>query len=164
MNAGILAKINEEPENYFVEDFKGIDDEQGFYIENGEVVILFPKYSIAPGAMGTPEFRFSTNLTNNPKLDLSTVAKFKNVNGVSMVSLRDVANHLGYKIKWDQASRSAELQKGAQWTNVSVDKDSYFFAKMAPVSLGTAPILKKDTVYVPVKFVTDILRVEVMNG
>ncbi|OME72345.1 hypothetical protein BSK65_08230 [Paenibacillus odorifer] len=164
LNAGILAKINEEPENYFIEDFKGIDEEQGFYIENGEVVILFPKYSIAPGAMGTPEFRFSTHITNNPKLDLSTIATFKNANGVSMVSLRDVANRLGYEIKWNQTSRSAELKKGAQWTNVTLGKDSYFFAKMAPVTLGTAPILKNDTIYVPVKMVTDILRVEIKNG
>lgn len=162
LNAGILAKINEEPENYFVEEFKGIDDEQSFYIENGEVVVVFPKYSIAPGSSGTPEFRFS--IANNPKLDLSTIASFKKADGITMVSLRDVANSLGYEIKWNQSSRSAELTKGAQWTNVIVGKDSYFFAKMAPVSLGTAPILKNDSLYVPVKFVTDILRVEVKNG
>lgn len=164
LNTGILAKMNEEPENYFIEEFKGIEEEQGFYIENGEVVVLFPKYSIAPGSMGTPEFRFSTTITNNPKLDLSTIASFKNADGITMVSLRDVANSLGYEIKWNQSSRSAELNKGAQWTNVTVGKDSYFFAKMAPEALGTAPILEKNTLFVPVKFVTDILRVEVKNG
>ena len=37
--------------------FTGISQDQGFYLaENGNVVICFPKYSIAPGYMGIVEF------------------------------------------------------------------------------------------------------------
>lgn len=174
VNAGVLTKIKANPENYFEEDFKGISEDQGFYIENGEVVVVFPKYSIAPGSSGNPEFHFSIadNLNTNtnpslevsPQLNLNTIATFKNDKGISMVSLRDVAKGLGYDIQWNQATRSAELKKGAQWTNVIVGKDSYFFAKMAPVSLGTAPTIKNNSLYVPVQFITDILHAVVKNG
>ncbi|OAB35943.1 stalk domain-containing protein [Paenibacillus glacialis] len=177
VNAGVFAKIKANPENYFEEEFKGISEEQGFYIEKGEVVVLFPKYSIAPGSSGNPEFHFSIadNLNPNPKpvvptqevssqLDLHTTATFKNAKGTAMVSLRDVAKGLGYEIKWNQATRSAELKKGAHWTNVTVGKDSYFFAKMTPVALGTAPMIKNGTLYVPITFVSDMMHVEVKNG
>lgn len=163
LNAGILEKINKDPENYFKEEFKGINEEQSFYVEKDEVIVLFPKYSIAPGSTGVPEFHFSIakNSEGTPKLDLQKVAKYKNAKGITMVSLRDVAKGLGYEIKWNQATHSAELKKGAQWTSVSLGKDSYAIAKMAPVALGAAPIMKKGMLYVPVKFVSDILRIEV---
>lgn len=177
VNAGVLAKIKANPQNYFEEEFNGISEDQAFYIENGEVVVVFPKYSIAPGSSGNPEFHFSMadNLNTNPKpvvpspevspqLNLNTIATFKNDKGISMVSLRDVAKGLGYDIQWNQATRSAELKKGAQWTNVTVGKDSYFFAKMTPFTLGTAPTIKKNSLYVPVQFITDILHAVVKNG
>ncbi|NLP45781.1 MAG: DUF3298 and DUF4163 domain-containing protein [Epulopiscium sp.] len=45
--------------NYFEEeiDFKNISAVQSFYIQGNNIVITFPKYSIAPGSMGTPEFK-----------------------------------------------------------------------------------------------------------
>lgn len=177
VNAGIQAKINEKPENYFKDEFKGISEEQSFYVEKGEVVIVFPKYAIAPGSTGTPEFRFKLpeklNITAKPvapmpvekmKLDLVASDSLTNAEGVSLVPLRKVAEGLGYEVKWNQETYAAELKKGAGWTSVSVGQDSYFFAKMAPVTLGTAPVILNDTLYVPLKFVTDILRADVKTG
>ncbi|UYO05858.1 RsiV family protein [Paenibacillus sp. PSB04] len=59
LDADILAHMKKEPEKYFLKDYKGTLQEQTFYIENGELVIVFPKYSIAPGYVGSPEFRFN---------------------------------------------------------------------------------------------------------
>ncbi|SDN24609.1 protein of unknown function [Paenibacillus sp. yr247] len=177
VNAGIQAKINEKPENYFKDEFKGISEEQGFYVENGEAVVLFPKYAIAPGSTGTPEFRFSLpeNLTiaakplvstplKNMKLDLISSDSVTNTQGVNLVPFRKVAEGLGYEVKWNQETYSAEVKKGAQWTSVTVGNDHYFFAKMAPVTLGAAPVIQNDTLYVPLKFVTDILHADVKTG
>ncbi|MCY9692776.1 stalk domain-containing protein [Paenibacillus alginolyticus] len=177
VNAGIQAKINEKPENYFKDEFKGISEEKGFYVEKGEVVIVFPKYSIAPGSTGTPEFRFNLpekwTMTTKPvapkpvekmKLDLAGSDSLTNAEGVNLVPLRKVAEGLGYEVKWNQEKYAAELTKGAGWTNVSVGSDSYFYAKMAPVTLGTAPVILNDTLYVPLKFVTDILHADVETG
>ncbi|MWV42946.1 DUF3298 domain-containing protein [Paenibacillus sp. HJL G12] len=176
LDADILAQMKQDPDKYFFEDYKGTFTEQSFYIENGELVIVFPKYSIAAGYVGSPEFRFS--LKNDPspetkpndvkpeaavKLDLKKVTAYTGVHGVRMVSLRDVAQQLSYELKWDAATKSAELKKDAQWTRVSLGKDSYFFAKMAPKTLGAAPMLQNNKLYVPIQFVTDILNVQVQD-
>lgn len=45
--------------SYFIDEetMWEISDKQNFYFnENGDLVILFDKYEVAPGAMGTPEF------------------------------------------------------------------------------------------------------------
>lgn len=163
LDADILAEMKKDPDKYFFEEYKGTSREQSFYIEQGDVVIVFPKYSIAAGYIGSPEFRFSLspNAVDTAKLDLTKVANFTNKQGVLMVSLRDVANQLGYELKWDQATKSAEFMNGSQWTRVTINKDSYFFAKVAPRALGTAPLLKDNKTYVPLQFVTDILQLEV---
>lgn len=59
INLFIKQKIAEHPEDYFPDDFESISDTQNFYIENGEAVIVFDKYAIAPGVMGNPEFRLA---------------------------------------------------------------------------------------------------------
>ena len=63
VRAGIAAQEAESPDNiYFhgeegVEGFTSIADDQRFYInEAGHVVVVFPKYAIAPGYMGEREF------------------------------------------------------------------------------------------------------------
>ncbi|MNG16012.1 Protease inhibitor precursor [compost metagenome] len=98
------------------------------------------------------------------KVDLVTSDVVVNADGVSLVPFRKVAEALGYTVKWNQETYAAELTKGAQWTSVSVGKDSYFFAKMAPVALGAAPVILNDSLYVPVKFVSDILKADVTTG
>ncbi|OCT13295.1 hypothetical protein A8709_03295 [Paenibacillus pectinilyticus] len=177
INAGVIAKIDADPQYFFKDQFKGISDEQGFYVEKGEAVVVFPKYAIAAGVAGSPEFRFALpadlKITPNPtplpgadkvKVDLAASDVVVNADGVSLVPFRKVAEALGYTVKWNQDTYAAEVMKGAQWTSVSVGKDSYFFAKMAPVALGAAPVILNDSLYVPVKFVSDILRADVTAG
>ena len=45
---------------YFTQEdggFRSIQEDQGFYVnERGNVVVVFLKYEIAPGYMGTQEF------------------------------------------------------------------------------------------------------------
>lgn len=174
VDAGVIAKMKEEPQYFFPDQFKGIDADQGFFVEKGAAVVVFPKYAIAAGVAGSPEFRFNlpANLTIQPnpdplpgtdkvKVELSTSDVEQNADGVSLVPFRKVAEGLGYTVKWNQDTYGAELSKGAQWTSVSVGKDSYFYAKMAPVALGAAPVILNDTLFVPTKFVSDILKAEV---
>jgi hypothetical protein len=165
LDADILAEMKKNSDEYFLEEYKGTSVEQSFYIDKGDLVIVFPKYSIAPGYVGSPEFRFSLNSNSSDiaKLDLKKVASFTNKQGVLMVSLRDVVNQLNYELKWDQATKTAKLTNGAQWTSVTINKDSYFFAKMTPKALGAAPVLQDIKAYVPVQFVSDILQIEVQG-
>lgn len=50
---------------YFEDDFKGIKDDQSFYVNtDNDLVIVFEKYSIAPGSMGSPEFVIPSEIFN----------------------------------------------------------------------------------------------------
>ena len=60
VRAGIAAREAADPEADFFHDafgFTSISEDQLFYLnENGEPVVVFEKYAIAPGYMGMPEF------------------------------------------------------------------------------------------------------------
>lgn len=56
INEEIKKEINKNPENYFMDSFKGIKEDQKFYIQNNKLVIHFPYYEIAPYVAGMPEF------------------------------------------------------------------------------------------------------------
>lgn len=87
--------VMEEGATYF-EEFKGIEEDQGFYInEKGNPVIVFDKYEIAPGSMGMqafeiagpskllqlePEAHYNVKkfrLTNNPLVNYPKVEGYK---------------------------------------------------------------------------------------
>lgn len=59
ISAQIAAQKELESKPYFdgKNGFSTISDSQSFYIQDGHLVIVFPKYSIAPGVMGIPEFK-----------------------------------------------------------------------------------------------------------
>ena len=56
INEEIKKEINKNPENYLMDSFKGIKEDQKFYIQNNKLVIHFPYYEIAPYVAGMPEF------------------------------------------------------------------------------------------------------------
>lgn len=74
----ILRQMKEQMKNgkgnYFVpggiwsedECFKEIAEDQNFYINmQGQLVIVFDEYEVAPGSMGSPEFVIDTNILKN---------------------------------------------------------------------------------------------------
>lgn len=85
---------------------------------------------------------------------------YKNDRGIMMVPLRQISETLGYEVKWNNQTKTAELVKGPQWTAVTIGKDNYNFAKML-IRLGTAPEIKDSTTYVPLSFLQEVLRVGV---
>jgi len=68
-----------------------------------------------------------------------------------MVPLRQIAETLGYEVKWNGENYSVEIMKGAHWFLVKIGEDDYNFAKMK-TQLGIAPELVDSTTYVPVEF------------
>lgn len=57
INGEIEDAIKSNPDNYFEDQFTGIDPDQHYYITDSELVIVFEKNEIAPGSAGEPEFR-----------------------------------------------------------------------------------------------------------
>lgn len=165
----ISEQIAKQPEDYFADQFKGIESnqEEDFYVKDGKAVVVFPKYEIAPGAAGTPEFSIalpdtSANGEANEAAPASIVINksdyYTKDNGQVMIPLRSTIEGLGFKLTWNAKDKKAELTKGAVFTAVELGKDQYFFAKVAPFSLGAAPELHNKNMYVPADFVSKVLQ------
>ena len=58
LNKEINRQISKDPDRYFPgkDGFNGISDNQTFYIKNGNIVVYFGLYEIAPYASGISEF------------------------------------------------------------------------------------------------------------
>ena len=64
INKKIKEEISKNPENYFDSGnvFKGISENQSFYIEGDNLVIYYQLYDIAPYVFGIPEFKIPLKL------------------------------------------------------------------------------------------------------
>lgn len=67
-----MRKQNEEGTGYFwtdekdIDNFEKIKENQNFFInDNGNIVICFDKYEVAPGAQGCPEFEIPNEVIKN---------------------------------------------------------------------------------------------------
>lgn len=60
INKEIKRQMQLDPEKYFTEtltEWQGISEDQSYYIEDGNLIVYFPLYEIAPYAAGIPEFK-----------------------------------------------------------------------------------------------------------
>lgn len=76
-------------------------------------------------------------------------------NDVIMVPLRAIAEALGYQVTWEQDTQTARLNSAI---SLEVGRDYYVYMRMAPIELGTAPQLKDGSVYVPLFYFRDVLK------
>jgi hypothetical protein len=65
-----------------------------------------------------------------------------------LVPLRQVAESLGFEVKWNAQVKAAEVQKGAISSYAKVGEDRYPFAKMYK-TLGAEPRILNGSTYVP---------------
>lgn len=73
INTEILKQMKTNGKPYFQNAFKSISESQAFYAEDGDLVIYFQEYEIAPYAAGIPEFRIPLSLFQgnlSPNLNL----------------------------------------------------------------------------------------------
>lgn len=77
INKSINEEIEKNPENYFNSgrEFKGISENQSFYIEGDKLVIYYQLYDIAPYVFGIPEFKIPLKLFGE------NYVYYKSVNG-----------------------------------------------------------------------------------
>ncbi|MBF4694303.1 copper amine oxidase N-terminal domain-containing protein [Fusibacter ferrireducens] len=81
------------------------------------------------------------------------------IDGILMIPVKPVLDQIGFDVKWHAKTKSVDLIKGAQFTSLYIDKNSYFRNKMAPHTLSHAPVINQNRTYVPIEFFTDILEV-----
>lgn len=184
INSEIKRQINEALKTdlgiYFSDNdyaFKTIRNDQGFYIKDGNLVIGFAKYEIAPGASGTPEFEipidkfgeiFVFDCGDQVSKDNQDIVK---VNGykvqyyinnpkdkVIMVKLRDLAKYLIYDLTWDNSNNSIEFKKGNETYSIKIGENNYVYNKTKAISLECAPEIKDGYTFVPVGFAERLLK------
>lgn len=79
--------------------------------------------------------------------------------GVTMVPLRVIAEALGFEVRWEAATQSIMLNNVI---SLRVGEDYYTYARMAPIQLGTAPVLTPEGLtFVPLSFFSEVVRVSV---
>ena len=79
------------------------------------------------------------------------------VNGCTMAPVRAIAEALGFKVTWN-ADRSITINNGEMQSDLRIGDNSYVVytavegmaGMSAPFSLGSAPIIKNNTAYVPI--------------
>ena len=79
------------------------------------------------------------------------------VNGCTMVPVRAIAEALGFKVTWN-ADRSININNGKMQSDLHIGENRYFVytavdgmaGMSAPFELGSAPIIKNNTAYVPI--------------
>lgn len=79
------------------------------------------------------------------------------VNGCTMAPVRTIAKALGFKVTWN-ADRSININNGKMQSDLRIGDNSYVVytavegmaGMSAPFSLGSAPIIKNNTAYVPI--------------
>lgn len=163
-NRAVRYSFQADPDRFYpdiMKTFGGVVPEQTFFVENGVPTLVYQQYDVAPYAGGIVEIPVDKTTTVGPSVKLSRYDLTGAGGDKHFVPLRQAAEALGYHVKWVNSTRSAELSRDAQWTSVTVDKNSYILNKTAPLELFAAPKLIKGTLYVPDEFFETILRLDV---
>lgn len=79
------------------------------------------------------------------------------MNGCTMAPVRAIAEALGFKVTWN-ADRSININNGKMQSDLHIGENRYFVytavdgmaGMSAPFELGSAPIIKNNTAYVPI--------------
>ena len=109
--------------------------------------------SLATTALAAP------NAINVNSSELEGVSYIVN-EGKTMIPVRAICEKLGFAVEYDDASHIVTLVKLPVTISFLPTVDGYTFARTAPLKLGTDPILINDRTYVPVEFITEILKGE----
>lgn len=165
----IELRSKDKEEMFFEGDmgFKSIKDSQSFYLKDNDIVIVFPKYEIAPGFMGTPEFAINLAelkdglaLKDETKivvegLEIKTVINQENQ--TVMIPLRLTGEKLGYTVAWNGEERSVLLTKGEASAKLKIGDNIYIANHKIPYILEAPAVIINNYTYVPVSFLEKVL-------
>lgn len=152
-NDVILDTIEKSKEGtYFTDEnaFKGLKSDPMFFVDiNGNVIIVFEKYAIAPGSTGTPMFKINISEVINTIIESDKTYMNKDI---QMIPLRTVAEACGFDISWEDATKSIVVTKGTETHKLIINKDLY-----DGKTLGQSPQIKDGTTFVPISYFEVIL-------
>ena len=115
--------------------------------DTGEPMVIAP----APSVVATAQRQF---VVNGKAMQLDS---YTTENGTLMVPVRALAEALGFKVTWNNGE--VNINDGEMQCDLRIGEENYFvytaikdvIGMSAPFTLGSAPVLKNDKTYVPVK-------------
>lgn len=115
--------------------------------DTGEPMVIAP----APSVVATAQRQF---VVNGKAMQLDS---YMTENGTLMVPVRALAEALGFKVTWNNGE--VNINDGEMQCDLRIGEENYFvytaikdaIGMSAPFTLGSAPVLKNDKTYVPVK-------------
>lgn len=129
----------------------------GLYTDTNNAVIIEEGQTIHTMENTLPAlYTLNTSASYKGNIINADVA-IQEIDGITMLPLRAIAEAMGYTITWDATSHSIDIQQGAQWTSIVIGENRYFRNKMAPWQLSSPPIIVNDRTLVPAEFFADIL-------
>ncbi|GAB6990234.1 N-acetylmuramoyl-L-alanine amidase family protein [Paenibacillus pini] len=93
-------------------------------------------------------------------LQMPAHANVENVSGNIMIPFRVVGESLGFDVAWEQKTRTVTIQKDSKVIKLVVNQKTAY-VDGNKISLAIAPILRTDTVIVPVRFVSESMGMSV---
>ncbi|OXL84592.1 N-acetylmuramoyl-L-alanine amidase [Paenibacillus sp. SSG-1] len=91
---------------------------------------------------------------NDNELKLTGNAVVENVKGNTMIPFRVVGESLGFEVAWEQKTGTVTIQKDSTVIKLVVNQKNAT-VNGSKVALNIAPILRTDTVIVPLRFVSE---------
>ncbi|KKO51890.1 N-acetylmuramoyl-L-alanine amidase family protein [Paenibacillus sp. DMB20] len=117
-------------------------------------LFAFPKVGEAASADGAKIF------LDGEQLNLSSGVKVANVKNNILIPIRVVSENLGYKVKWDKASKSIAVLNDSKTVKMVVGSPTAEIDGN-PVSMGMTPMLNGSTTLVPLRFVSTEMGMDV---
>jgi len=112
---------------------------------------------LSTGAVFASETDMDTLSINGNKVE---DAQILTVDGEAFVPVRALCEGLGMEVQWDNEAWMVTVVDMPLYVTFSPTADGYTFARTAPMMLGSSPVLKDGTTYVPVRFIDEILKKE----
>lgn len=111
------------------------------------LVVVWPGHGQAASAQ--PQSKI---FLDGQELTAGQGVQVENVNNSIMVPLRMIAENLGYKVDWDQPSKTVKIEQQGKTIQLIVDQTAASVDGKT-VILTTAPLLKNNTTLVPIRFI-----------
>jgi hypothetical protein len=123
-----------------------------------QIVVLFEKPETLPSPVpDKPASEASTfEVLVNDKT-ITSLPAYRNAQNTVMVPLRQTAEAMKYTVAWDEQLKEVLIGKDISLT---LNKDNYHITQTAPVQLGTAPTLIRNTTFVPLSFFEEVMNLD----
>ncbi|WP_199794875.1 N-acetylmuramoyl-L-alanine amidase family protein [Paenibacillus faecalis] len=99
-------------------------------------------------------------ILDGQELILPNDVEVVNVRSNIMIPIRVVAENLKFNVNWDQKTQNVHIQQGSNAISLTVGKDEALVENNT-VKLNIAPQMIKNTVFVPIRFVSEEMGLRV---